>query len=825
LHHMYSHLGYSSQFSYNYQPTYDRVSSQSSYYPTSQNNFSYVPRRSYSNFTSEFATQQSKPLKSGKRKCLYWSTYASRIKQGNTSLILPVQRKGGKKRLRGLVQTDDSDDVGDFFEEEDRGTPPSEKRMGLGQGTGNGEVFVAKRQRFRTKHIYPSQKELDRNAEQEETLIPIRLDIDLDTHKLRDTFTWNLNEILCYDLDIPANEFLTPIAESIRKQAQEHYNILESSLPPEDSRVTINLDIHVGRLNLRDRFEWDLSSDLTPEEFSKTLASDLGIGGEFVSMIAHSIHEQILKYRKEMKLDDSDNEREPLKSIFRSYESAEEWCPVLEILTNEELEKIRIDQERDIRRMRRATTRNNVTRIKSTRPTNLNGLGIDHSINSKMRNDSKLSPDELNIWRCLHCGVDGHTTPLVRRGPEGGKTLCNACGLVWLNKGELPSHRNLRMLRSFTSKALSPYFKKTVITDLFNFQCSHLSTYNSHIAGLTDQQNELRKSVYDFCQKELAPRAATIDKENNFPMARVTVPEEYGGLNLGYLEHTLIMEEISRASGSVALSYGAHSNLCVNQIVRNASSGSDVVSMRLRAEKQGDKYVLNGSKMWITNGPDADVLVVYAKTDPSSRSRGITAFLVEKGFVGFSTSDKLDKLGMRGSNTCELVFDNCEVPVSNILGKEGDGVYVLMSGLDLERLVLSGGPLGLMQSALDIVIPYVNTRQQFGQPIAHFQLMQGKLADMYTKLNASRSFVYSVAKACDLGHVSNKDCAAAILFSSERAVEVALESIQCLGGNGYINEYDTGRILRDAKLYEIGAGTNEIRRMVIARELTKEFGG
>ncbi|CAG8726450.1 3591_t:CDS:2, partial [Racocetra persica] len=305
--------------------------------------------------------------------------------------------------------------------------------------------------------------------------------------------------------------------------------------------------------------------------------------------------------------------------------------------------------------------------------------------------------------------------------------------------------------------------------------------------------------------------------------------------------------EISRASGSVALSYGAHSNLCVNQIVRNGNeeqkqkylsklisgeyvgalamsesgSGSDVVSMRLRAEKKGDKYVLNGNKMWITNGPDADVLIVYAKTDSKAGSHGITAFLIEKGF---STAQKLDKLGMRGSNTCELVFEDCEVPSTNILGAEGKGVYVLMSGLDLERLVLSGGPLGLMQAALDIVIPYVQTRHQFGKPITQFQLIQAKLADIYTKLNASRSYVYSVARACDLGYISNKDCAAVILYSAERATEVALDAIQCLGGNGYINDFDTGRILRDAKLYEIGAGTSEIRRLLIGRELNKEFG-
>ncbi|CAG8504426.1 21833_t:CDS:2 [Cetraspora pellucida] len=414
------------------------------------------------------------------------------------------------------------------------------------------------------------------------------------------------------------------------------------------------------------------------------------------------------------------------------------------------------------------------------------------------------------------------------------------------------------MLRSLITKATAQIrydtsflIKKSVV---FEIQRSFVSTYNAHVAGLTNEQNELREMVHSFCQKELAPRAAIIDKENSFPMDMwkkfggmgllgITAPEQYGGLNLGYLEHTLVMEEISRASGSVALSYGAHSNLCVNQIVRNGNeeqkqkylpklisgeyvgalamsepgSGSDVVSMRLRAEKKGDKYVLNGNKMWITNGPDADVLIVYAKTDPKAGSHGITAFLVEKGFKGFSTAQKLDKLGMRGSNTCELVFEDCVIPSTNVLGSEGKGVYVLMSGLDLERLVLSGGPLGLMQAALDIVIPYVQTRHQFGKPIAHFQLIQAKLADIYTKLNASRSYVYSVARACDRGYISNKDCAAVILYSAERATEVALDAIQCLGGNGYINDFDTGRILRDAKLYEIGAGTSEIRRLLIGR--------
>ncbi|KAJ1835125.1 hypothetical protein LPJ63_001370 [Coemansia sp. RSA 2711] len=324
----------------------------------------------------------------------------------------------------------------------------------------------------------------------------------------------------------------------------------------------------------------------------------------------------------------------------------------------------------------------------------------------------------------------------------------------------------------------------------------------------------------------------------------MTVVEEYGGLNMGYLMHTIAMEEISRASGSVALSYGAHSNLCVNQIHRHGTeaqkqkylaklisgehvgalamsepnAGSDVVSMKLRAEKRGDVFVLNGNKMWITNGPDADTLVVYAKTESK-----ITAFIVEKRFKGFSTHQKLDKLGMRGSNTCELVFEDCEVPAENVLGEVGRGVYVLMSGLDYERLVLSGGPLGLMQSAVDVAAQYVHEREQFGKPIGTFELMQGKMADMYTRLNASRAYVYAVARACDQGRVSSKDCAGAILYSAECATQVALDAIQCLGGNGYINEYPTGRILRDAKLYEIGAGTSEIRRMLIGRELNKQY--
>lgn len=378
--------------------------------------------------------------------------------------------------------------------------------------------------------------------------------------------------------------------------------------------------------------------------------------------------------------------------------------------------------------------------------------------------------------------------------------------------------------------------------------------------GLSPDLIQLKNTVKDFITKELTPRAHQIDKDNEFPMDMwkkfgdmgllgITAPEKYGGQDMGYLAHTVVMEEISRGSGSVALSYGAHSNLCVNQIVRNgndmqkekylpnlisgdyvgalamseAGSGSDVVSMKLRAEKKGNHYILNGTKFWITNGPDADVLVVYAKTDPSAGPKGITAFIVEKGFKGFSTSPKLDKLGMRGSNTCELVFEDCIVPEENVLGEVGKGVYVLMSGLDLERLVLAGGPLGLMQSAMDIVLPYVHERSQFQTKIGEFQLMQGKIADMYTKLNASRAYVYAVGKACDEGVISNKDCAGVILYSAERATEVALDAIQCLGGNGYINDYPTGRILRDAKLYEIGAGTSEIRRLIIGREFNKEF--
>lgn len=376
---------------------------------------------------------------------------------------------------------------------------------------------------------------------------------------------------------------------------------------------------------------------------------------------------------------------------------------------------------------------------------------------------------------------------------------------------------------------------------------------------LGETADMLRETVHNFAQAKIAPRAAQIDRDNEFPnelwpemgklgLLGVTVPEEYGGSDMGYIEHIVAVEEISRASASVGLSYGAFSNLCVNQIKINGSetqkkkylpdlcagrkigalamsepgAGSDVVSMKLRAEKKGDRYILNGNKMWITNGPDAHTLVVYAKTDPAAGSKGITAFIIEKGFKGFSTAQKLDKLGMRGSNTCELVFQDCEVPEENILGKTGDGVRVLMSGLDYERAVLSGGPLGLMASCLDVVLPYLHERKQFGQSIGEFQLMQGKLADMYVALNSARAYVYAVGKACDRGEVTRKDAAGAILYSAEKATWMALEAIQCLGGNGYINEFPTGRLLRDAKLYEIGAGTSEIRRMLIGRELFKE---
>ena len=377
--------------------------------------------------------------------------------------------------------------------------------------------------------------------------------------------------------------------------------------------------------------------------------------------------------------------------------------------------------------------------------------------------------------------------------------------------------------------------------------------------GLGETAEALRDSVADFAAREIAPRAEAIDRDNEFPadlwrkmgdlgLLGITVEEKLGGAGMGYLEHVVAMEEVSRASASVGLSYGAHSNLCVNQIRRTgddaqrrrwlpklisgehvgalamseAGAGSDVVGMRLRAERRGEGYVLNGAKMWITNGPDANVVVVYAKTDPEAGARGITAFVVERGMAGFSTAPKLDKLGMRGSNTCELVFEDCAVPDANVLGGEGAGVGVLMSGLDYERVVLAGGPLGIMQSCMDVVLPYLHERKQFERPIGTFQLMQGKLADMYTTMNACKAYVYAVAQACERGETARKDAAGAILYAAERATWMALQAIQCLGGMGYVNETSPGRLLRDAKLYEIGAGTSEIRRMLIGRELYEE---
>lgn len=377
--------------------------------------------------------------------------------------------------------------------------------------------------------------------------------------------------------------------------------------------------------------------------------------------------------------------------------------------------------------------------------------------------------------------------------------------------------------------------------------------------GLGEDIDALRETVRKFALEEIAPKSAEVDRSNDFPMELwemmgnlglhgITISEEFGGVDMGYLAHCVAVEEISRANAAIGMSYGAHSNLCINQIYRwgneqqknkylpklisgehigslamsEPSAGSDVVSMKLKAEKRNDYYLLNGSKMWITNGPDANTLVVYAKTDVSAGPKGITAFLIEKDMQGFSTGKKLDKLGMRGSNTSELIFENCEVPYENVLGEEGKGVNVLMSGLDYERVVLAAGPVGIMAGAMDVVVPYIHEREQFGKPIGTFQLMQGKIADMYTTMNACRSYVYSVARACDEGQTTRKDSAGCILYAAEKATQIALDAIQCLGGNGYINDYPTGRLLRDAKLYEIGAGTSEIRRMLIGRELFEE---
>nr|XP_020040783.1 isovaleryl-CoA dehydrogenase, mitochondrial [Castor canadensis] len=421
----------------------------------------------------------------------------------------------------------------------------------------------------------------------------------------------------------------------------------------------------------------------------------------------------------------------------------------------------------------------------------------------------------------------------------------------------------IRLLgRRVLSWRLQP--RRLPLADPVSHRAHSQLTVDDAINGLSEEQKQLRQTLAKFLQEHLVPQAQEIDQSNEFKNLRefwkqlgslgvlgVTAPVQYGGSGLGYLEQVLVMEEISRVSASVGLSYGAHSNLCINQIVRNGNeaqkekylpklisgehigalamsepnAGSDVVSMKLKAEKEGDHYVLNGSKFWITNGPDADVLVVYAKTDVAVRpaSRGITAFIVEKGMPGFNTAKKLDKLGMRGSNTCELIFEDCKIPAENTLGHENKGVYVLMSGLDLERLVLAGGPLGIMQAVLDHTIPYLHVREAFGQKIGHFQLMQGKMADMYIRLMSSRQYVYNVAKACDEGHCTAKDCAGVILYSAECATQVALDGIQCLGGNGYINDFPMGRFLRDAKLYEIGAGTSEVRRLVIGRAFNAEF--